>query len=143
MQTWDEHVTDYLRLRRQLGFKLAWDEHLLGQFTTHLAAQRIEHLTAEIAVSWAGLPREGAEPAASRAATRLSAVRSFASYMHAIDPAHSAPPRGVFPHRTRRTVPYIYTPDEITALVDAAANLNRFGRDRIYPPCSGCSLPPA
>lgn len=92
---WDEHVSDYLRLRRQLGFKLAWDEHLLGQFTTHLDRLRIEHLTAETAISWAGLPRQGAtERAASRAATRFCAVRSFASYMHAIDPVHEVPPRG-------------------------------------------------
>lgn len=138
MTTWDNHVADYLRLRRQLGFKLVWDEHLLGQFTTHLDAERIEYLTTEIAISWAGLPRPGAvEPAASRAATRFSAVRSFASYMHAIDPVHGVPPRGVFSHRARRTIPYIYTPAEIAALLDAAANLSRFGRGRIYPAVLG------
>ena len=38
MTTWSAHVADYLRLRRQLGFALAWDEHLLGQLTAHLDA---------------------------------------------------------------------------------------------------------
>lgn len=138
MRTWDEHVTDYLRLRRQLGFKLAWDEHLLGEFTSHLNAAQIEHLTIETAISWASLPRSGAvEPAASRAPTRLSAVHSFASYMHAINPVHEVIPRGVFSHRTRRTIPYIYTPGEIANLLDAAASLSRFGRDRIYPAVFG------
>lgn len=138
MAAWAGHVADYLRLRRQLGFKLAWDEHLLGQFTVHLDAERIEQLTAQIAIAWAGLPREGAdEQAASRPATRLRAVRSFASYMHAIDPTHEVPPRGVFSHRARRQTPYIYTPDQIAALLDAAADLNRFGRNRIFPAVFG------
>ena len=29
MTVWEAHVADYLRLRRQLGFTLVWDEHLL------------------------------------------------------------------------------------------------------------------
>lgn len=45
MTGWDEHVADYLRLRRQLGFTLAWDKHLLSQFTQHLGAARIEQIT--------------------------------------------------------------------------------------------------
>ena len=27
MIAWEAHVDDYLRLRRQLGFTLVWDEH--------------------------------------------------------------------------------------------------------------------
>lgn len=64
-------------------------------------------------------------------------MRSFASYMHAIDSVHEVPPRGVFFHRTRRSIPYIYTPAEIAALLDAATNLSWFGRGRIYPAVFG------
>ena len=45
MIAWEAHVDDYLRLRRQLGFTLVWDEHLLGQFTTHLNAAGARLLT--------------------------------------------------------------------------------------------------
>ncbi|MEX0886324.1 MAG: tyrosine-type recombinase/integrase [Phycisphaeraceae bacterium] len=133
MTIWDEHVADYLRLRRKLGFSLAWDEHLLGQFTGHLDSVGAERLTTAAMVSWAGQPRRDGGSGASRAAVRMRAVRSFAAYLHALDPAHEVPPRGVFSHQARRSVPYIYTPDQITALLDAAGELRRFERSRIYP----------
>lgn len=134
MTSWDEHVADYLRLRRQLGFSLAWDEHLLGQFTQHLAAAGIEQLSVEAAIAWAGLLPTGAtEPPVTRASTRLTAIRGFATYLHAIDPAHEVPPRGVFARRVSRATPYIYTAAEIAALIESASRLRRFDRGRIYP----------
>jgi integrase/recombinase XerD len=133
MMSWDEHVADYLRLRRQLGFTLAWDEHLLGQFAAHLSAAGIRYLTTTRMIEWASLLREDGGAGASRATSRMMAVRSFAAYMHALDPVHEVPPRGVFSHQPRRSAPYIYTPDQITALLDAAGSLRRFERSRIYP----------
>lgn len=133
MMTWDEHVADYLRLRRQLGFTLAWDEHLLGQLTAHLNAAGSSHLTTVAVIEWAGLPRPDGGAGASRAATRMTAACSFAAYMNALDPVHEVPPRGVFAFQRHRSTPYIYTPDQITALLDAARELRRFERSRIYP----------
>lgn len=133
MSFWDEHVADYLRLRRQLGFTLAWDEHLLGQLTAHLDTAGASHLTTAVMIEWAGLPRPDGGAGASRAATRMTAVSSFAAYMNALDPAHEVPPRGVFTFQRRRTTPYIYTPEEVTVLLDTAARLRRFERSRIYP----------
>lgn len=133
MTVWGTGVADYLRLRRQLGFTLAWDEHLLGQFTVHLDAAGIEHLTTGVMIDWAGQPRPDGGYGASRAATRMRAVRSFAAYLHALDPTHEVPPRGVFSHRASRTTPYIYTPEEVTGLLEAAAGLKRYERSRIFP----------
>lgn len=133
MTSWDERVADNLRLRRQLGFTLAWDEHLLGQLTAHLNAVGASRLTTAAVIEWAGLSRPDGGAGASRAATRMTAVCSFAAYMHALDPAHEVPPRGVFAFQRRRTTPYIYTPAQITALLDAAGELRRFERARIYP----------
>lgn len=132
-QSWGEHIADYLRLRRQLGFTLVWDEHLLGQFTSHLAAVGVSHLRTAVMIEWASQPRPDGGAGASRAATRMRAVRSFAAYMHALDPGHEVPPRGVFSHHPVRSTPYIYTPEEITALLDAAGRLRRFERSHIYP----------
>ncbi len=133
MTVWGTGVADYLRLRRQLGFTLAWDEHLLGQLTVHLDAAGIEHLTTGVMIDWAGQPRPDGGYGASRAATRMRAVRSFAAYLHALDPTHEVPPRGVFSHRASRTTPYIYTPEEVTGLLEAAAGLKRYERSRIFP----------
>lgn len=133
MTAWGEHVADYLRLRRQLGFTLSWDEHLLGQFTAHLDTIGTRQLTTVVMIEWASLPRPDGGAGVSRAAVRMTAVRSFAAYLHALDPAHEVPPRGVFSHQARRSTPYIYTPAEVTALLHAARELRRFERSRIYP----------
>jgi integrase/recombinase XerD len=134
MTGWDEHVADYLRLRRQLGFTLVWDEHLLGQFTKHLGAAGIEQITVTDAVTWCGLLPEGVTSRpATRASTRLTAVRGFAAYMHALDPVHEVPPRGMFARPVHRRTPHIYTNAEIFALVEAAGHLARGIRAQTYP----------
>jgi integrase len=134
MTGWDEHVADYLRLRRQLGFTLVWGEHLLGQFTKHLGAASIEQITVTDAITWCGLLPEGVTSrTATRASTRLTAVRGFAVYMHALDPVHEVPPRGMFARPVHRRTPHIYTNAEILALVEAAGHLACGIRAQTYP----------
>jgi integrase/recombinase XerD len=134
MTGWDEHVVDYLRLRRQLGFTLAWDERLLGQFTKHLDAAGIQVITITEAIAWCGLLPEGVTSRPlTRASTRLTAVRGFATYMHALDPAHEVPPRGLFARPVHRRTPHIYTHAEIVSLVQAAGHLARGVRAQTYP----------
>lgn len=134
MIKWDEYVADYLRLRRQLGFSLAWDEHLLGQFTAHLTAAGVEAITIADAIAWAGLLPDGVtDRPATRASTRLTAIRGFAAYLHTLDPVHEVPPRSVFSRHVPRPTPHIYTNSEVTALIGAAGRLNSGVRARIYP----------
>lgn len=95
MIAWGELAADYLRLRRQLGADLDWPEHLLGQFCAQLNAAGREVLTVTDAIAWCGVLLEGVTTAPpSRASTRMRTVRGFATYLHALNPAHEAPPRG-------------------------------------------------
>ncbi|MEP6815467.1 MAG: tyrosine-type recombinase/integrase [Marmoricola sp.] len=138
MTGWDEHVADYLRLRRQLGFTLAWDEHLLGQFTEHLDTVGSAAITISDAIDWCGLLPEGVTiRPATRASTRLTAVRGFATYMHALDPIHEVPPRGMFARPVHRRAPRIYAHAEVTSLVEAAGHLARGVRAQTYPALFG------
>ncbi len=50
----------------------------------------------------------------------MTAVRGFARYLQAVDPAHEVPPVGLLPNRTTRPVPHLYTNAETTALMNAA-----------------------
>jgi integrase len=50
-------------------------------------------------------------------------VRRFAVYLHTIDPATNVPPPGVFPRHRRRPTPYLWSPAEITRLLDGASAL--------------------
>ena len=143
MIEWDEHVADYLRLRRQLGFSLVRDEHLLGQFTAHLTAADVETITIAEAIAWAGLLPEGVtDRPATRASTRLTAIRGFAAYLHALDPSTRCPPRSVFSRHVPRPTPHIYTSSEVTALIAAAGRLNGGVRREPTRCCSGCSPRP-
>src|SRR6185437_5797371 len=77
-------------------------------------------VTVELAVTWARLPA-GIKPIT--AGFRLSEVRGFARYLHAIDPAHEVPPPGLLGLPRRRPTPYIYTPGQIAEILRATQRL--------------------
>ncbi len=134
MTDWIDNVDDYLRLRRQLGARLFWQEHLLHQFATHLVADSIPVITVTNAIAWCSLLPAGVEVRpATRALTRMSAVRNFATYMHALDALNEVPPRGIFANPVHRQSPYIYTAAEISALIHAAEALQGGIRAHTYP----------
>lgn len=112
-------LTDYLAVRRSLGYQLARPEKLLGQFITYLEDQGAATVTTGHALAWAVLP--GGD--AGWHAHRLSVVRGFATHLRTIDPAAEVPPAGLIPARHRRATPYLYSAAEITALIEAAASL--------------------
>jgi integrase len=117
----EQHAAEHLRIRRALGFKLERAEKLLGQYLTYLDTIGQDRVTVENALAWARMPPAGAT--ASWWAQRLSVVRGFASYLHALDPAHEIPPADVLVRRARRAVPYLYTDREIWALIAATDRL--------------------
>jgi integrase/recombinase XerD len=114
------HLDDYLRLRRALGFKLEFPGLVLPSLISYLEAAGATTITAELAVSWAGLPR-GVLPITW--AHRLGAARGFARYLKTIDPATEIPPAGVWPSVTPRPQPYIWAEADIRRLLAAAGAL--------------------
>lgn len=114
------HVDDYLKLRRALGFKLAFAGDVLPQFVAYLTGIGVTIVTAEAAVAWAGLP-QGVLPISL--AHRLGAVRGFAKYLRTIEPATEVPPCGVWPSVSPRPTPYIWSPTDIGRLLDAARRM--------------------
>jgi integrase len=116
-----EQLADYLALRRALGYRMARPEKLLNQFLgylDHLGASRISITSA---LDWARLPANGGS---NWWAYRLSAVRGFATYLHALDPGHEVPAPDLLPQQPRRASPYLYSDAEITALIAAADTLS-------------------
>jgi integrase len=111
---------DYLRMRRALGYKLEIQGLLLAGFVSYLDDIEATTVTIENAVAWATLPA-GADP--SYWAGRLSVVRQFARHLQTLDPACEVPPPQLLPYRSRRAIPYLYEPQEITALLNAAGKL--------------------
>lgn len=113
-------LEDYLSLRRALGFKLESAGRLLSQFVDYLEERGIGTVVTDDALAWASLP-VGASP--HWRAIRLSVVRGFATYLHAIDDSVVVPPVGMVRSGPCRATPYLYSKAEITALLEAAADL--------------------
>jgi integrase/recombinase XerD len=111
---------DYLRVRRALGYKLARQGRQLHQFVAHLEQAGASTVTIEHAIAWATQPA-GAD--CNYWSDRLSVARQFARHLQTIDPACEVPPKRLLPYRRRRPTPYLYTPQEITALMTAAEGL--------------------
>jgi integrase/recombinase XerD len=112
-------LTEYLAVRRALGYKLDKQETLLGQFLDYLEARGQEHITTAQALAWAALPAGGE----CWHSYRLQAVRGFARYLHAIDPEVQVPAVGLLPDRPHRAMPFLYTDEQIAALILAAEKL--------------------
>jgi integrase len=125
-------LSEYLSLRRGLGFKLKTPGQLLESFVAHLDARRISHITTDIALRWARLP-QGAHP--SWWSMRMRAVRQFAQYLSVSDPRTEVPPHDLLQVRNRRAKPYIYSSHEVRRLLEAAGKIrSREGfKRRTYP----------
>jgi integrase/recombinase XerD len=113
-----ESLADYLRIRRALGYKLAGAEQNLDRYLDYLQQRGERTISIENAVAFARV-----SPCPTVWPRRLTEVRGFARYMHAIDPAHQLLPADLLPRQPRRIVPYLYSKQEITALMNAAGAL--------------------
>ena len=116
-----EALADYLRLRRRLGFEMPQDGRLLEGFVAFLERAGAERITTELALTWARMPVH-AHPHYWR--QRLSVVRGFARHLATIDPASEVPSKDLLPGHRPRIAPYIYTEQEIAALIAAAGRLS-------------------
>ena len=109
-------LAEYLAVRRCLGFKLARDGLLLDQFVGFCERAGASRVTSELALAWVSAP---ATASPGWLAMRLTVVRGFARWLQASDPATEVPPLGWLPPR-RRTAPYLYSADDVAALLAAA-----------------------
>jgi integrase len=120
-KTMVERAEEYLVHRRSLGFQLKVEGGQLLRFAEY--ADEIRHrgpLTIDLAVRWARLPKDAKHYYWAR---RLEVVRPFARYMTALDPRTQIPPERMLGPAHRRIQPYIYSPQEIRKLLQAARQL--------------------
>ena len=120
MSTLRAALDDYLLIRRRLGFTMPQDGRLLEGFVGFLDQAAAQRITTELALAWARLPVE-AHPFTWR--QRLTVARGFARYLATIDPTSEVPSTDLLPGHRPRIAPYIYSEQEIAALMAAARQL--------------------
>ena len=116
----------YIALRRTLGYKLTKTEAELRAFARHVDERGDSHIRASVALAW--VTAACRTPAAR--SKRLRVIVKFARFLQAEDARHEVPPAGLCSISSVRPAPYIYAPDEIARLIDAAGALCR-RRDRL------------
>jgi site-specific recombinase XerD len=96
-----------------------WPDFRL-KFLNYLQDVGADTVSVKVALDWARLPVGGDT---NWWAYRLSVVRGFATYLHALDPAHEVPAAELLPQRPHRASPYLYSDADIAALIAATSAL--------------------
>jgi len=101
MKNLHQHLNDYLKLRRQLGYKLQEAEFLLRNFVRFVEEEGAGVITAKLAVRWAARPNMKL----AQSGSRLSVVRRFAAYVSAHDARTEVPAQKLLPYHLCRRAP--------------------------------------
>lgn len=129
-RTFVSQVEEYLAERRALGFALRIEGQQLLAFARFV--DRSGHrgpLTTALALRWAMRSKKASPIGRAR---RLDLVRPFARYLAASEPRTEIPPTGLLGPSHRRLPPHVYSPEEVAALVRAAAALSPVNGLRPY-----------
>ena len=117
-------VASYLAGRRAAGFQLKDHEGILRDLARFASAKGEALVRSRTVLEWvrarAGSPL--------RRCVRLRTVVRFARYLQAEDERHEVPPENAFGrHRPRRRPPFLFTPQDVQALVREARALGPEG----------------
>ena len=118
-------IDRFIEARRAAGFRFEAAAWILRSFGRFAVGQGEQLIRSETVITWAALT-----PSSKQRVRRMQAVRLLAHFLHAEDPRHEVPPRGVFCAPTGRKPPYILTDAEIRRLIAAARDLGPHGTMR-------------
>ncbi len=114
-------ASDHLRDRRARGYVLADQDWLISAFLDSLAARGQTRITIADAVAFA---TEHPDTTRGWQARKLRAIRDLAAHVHSLDPdAAQLIPAGLIPSKTPRRIPYLYSEEQIFALMSRALSL--------------------
>jgi integrase/recombinase XerD len=113
-----DDIERYIALRRSLGFQLRKPARHLQAFARVAAEKGETHIRTATVLEWAA-----AGPTPDARNRRIGDVARFARFLRAEDDMHEVPPTGLFATPKLRPAPYIYRPEELARILDAAGRL--------------------
>lgn len=117
-------VESYLALRRATGRRLECAEVTLRGFAQYATDRGEQFVRSQTALEWV----KTKSVTAAKRAFRLADIVRFARFMHAEDVRHEVPPRDFFGrHSSRRRPPFLFTDEEVGAIVTQAQKLGPDG----------------
>jgi integrase/recombinase XerD len=130
VNTLGQVAEEYVQLRRALGHKMDHAARLLPEFVVYLESIEAETVTVANALAWA--QTSPWDPAPASRSQRMAVARGFARYLAGIDPRTEVPPAGLLPYPKRRRTPFIFSADDIAALMAEARQLTTSFRAATY-----------
>jgi integrase len=115
-------VERHIELHHATGYLFRNQSCLLRNYARFAEARGEDVVRAVTALEWAGNA-----PSAGTRHGRLEVIRRFTRLVQAEDPSHEVPPAGAFGKQAPRRTPYIYTRENIHALLQAAGSLGPRG----------------
>lgn len=112
-------VDRYLAARRAVGYRLRDTEEILRDFVTFASGKEDAHIHSRTVLDW--IRSRNCSPLRSH--MRLRTVILLARYLHAEDERHEIPPSIFHNHSPQRRPPFLFTPAQVSALVDRARRL--------------------
>jgi integrase/recombinase XerD len=120
-----QYLDSYLAIKEALGFKSQPTRILLRDFLRFVESRgSSEPLRAQIAVDWAC--DASSTRGASGQVQRLSMARGFLSFLRAVEPETEVPDHKLLTG-SRRPNPYLFTPAQITELMNEASRMKPAG----------------
>lgn len=120
MSSLTDRLEQYLAIRRSFGADLSFHERVMRRFTQFADAEATDHITTDLFLRWKEHFGSANNNTWSR---RLGMVRGFANWLQGVDTRTEVPPASLICGKKWRSRPYIYTPDQIAAIVAEAARL--------------------
>jgi len=114
-------LDDYVVLRRSTGYTFRRPEKLLGQFVEFCDDLGTDVVTTEVALRWARLPKDASD---YWVACRLDVVRGFSRHLVLLDSRTEVIPSDLVARPSSRAQPFLYTEDQVRALMEAAGSLH-------------------
>lgn len=121
-------VERYMQVRHAMGYKIVDVELKLGHYCRFLDQNHYAGQTLQNTLEWA----VSGDPSPRVQSRRASAVRGFAHWARGFDPAIEIIPEEVLPNVNSRAIPYIFTAEQVNALMGRAALLPQPFRASTY-----------
>lgn len=115
MSALSDIADEYLALRRSFGHDLVEAHRLLPRFVAYLDSVGEPTVTVAAALAWAQAP--DVSPTSTVWSHRMMVARGFARHMAALDERTEVPPPGLIPNHQRWRPPFVYSPEDIAALM--------------------------
>jgi integrase/recombinase XerD len=120
MSTLSRELDRYLTIRRSLGYDLGTSERILRKFILFADQENAEYISTKLFLQW---QKTFGHANRQTWACRLGIIRLFTQWLVGMDQKHEVPPQALIPRQYRRARPYIYSDEEIKAIVETASKL--------------------